>query len=96
MGLSLRQEPRADYVRYTFTFWEGYDGQSAVLKEKKQDSSGSAAASSQGAQWHTVVRGDNLWTLARRYGISLTALIALNPQIKNPNLIYVGQKVRVK
>ena len=33
--------------------------------------------------------------IARRQGLSLTALIALNPQIKNPNLILVGEKVRV-
>ena len=40
-------------------------------------------------------RGDTLWELARRYGVSLERLVELNPQIKNPNLIYVGQKVRV-
>ena len=42
-----------------------------------------------------MVRGDTMWGIARRYGVSLTDLIALNPQIKNPNLIYPGQKVRV-
>ena len=42
-----------------------------------------------------MVRGDTLWAIARRYGMSLSALVALNPQIKNPNLILVGQKVRV-
>ena len=36
-----------------------------------------------------------MWAIARRYGMSLSALVALNPQIKNPNLILVGQKVRV-
>ena len=46
-------------------------------------------------QWYTVVRGDTMWAIARRYGMSLSALVALNPQIKNPNLILVGQKVRV-
>ena len=96
--LSLRQEPRPDYVRYTFTFWEGYDGQSTALKEEKAVSTAAAAASGESGRgtWHTVVQGDSLWVLAQRYGIGLTELITLNPQIKNPNLISVGQKVRVK
>ena len=47
------------------------------------------------ASYHRVVKGDTLWTLSRRYGLSLTALVALNPQIKNPNLIRVGEEVRV-
>ncbi|USF27616.1 hypothetical protein N510_002572 [Firmicutes bacterium ASF500] len=46
--------------------------------------------------YHRVVKEDTLWGLARRYGLSLTELIALNPQIKNPNLIYTGQEVRVR
>ena len=32
---------------------------------------------------------------AGRYGVALTALIAANPQIKNPNLIYPGDQVRI-
>ena len=36
-----------------------------------------------------------MWGIARRYGLTLTALVTLNPQIKNPNLILVGEKVRV-
>ena len=42
-----------------------------------------------------MVQGETLWAIAGKYGMELRALIALNPQIKNPNLIYVGQKVRV-
>ena len=40
-----------------------------------------------------MVQGDTLWGIAGRYGVTLSALIAANPQIKNPNLIYPGQKV---
>ena len=32
---------------------------------------------------------------ARQYGVALTDLIAANPQIKNPNLIYPGNGVRL-
>ena len=79
--LSLRQEPRADYVGYSFAFWEGYDGHStAVLAGERR---------------HTVRQGETLWGIARDYGLSLTELIALNPQIKNPNLILAGEEVRL-
>ena len=96
--LSLTQEPRADYVAYRFTFWEGYDGHDtglAVSGGSAAGGGGSAAGTAAGERWYTVVKGDTLWDIARRQGMSLTALIALNPQIKNPNLILVGEKVRV-
>ena len=44
---------------------------------------------------YTVKKGDTLWGIAGRYGVSLTALIAANPQIKNPNLIYPGNRVQI-
>lgn len=42
---------------------------------------------------YTVVKGDTLWGIANRYGVKLRSLIAANPQIKNPNLIYPGDRV---
>ena len=47
------------------------------------------------AQYHVVVRGDTLWEIARRYGVALERVVELNPSIRNPNLIYPGQKVRL-
>lgn len=38
-------------------------------------------------------KGDTLWGIAQRWGVSLQDLIAANPGIKNPNLIYPGDKV---
>ena len=98
--LSLAQEPRPDYVKYTFTFWEEYGGHSTgttVITGGSSTGSGGDTAQGESAQgqWYTVVRGDTLWGIAQRCGLDLTRLIALNPQIKNPNLIYAGQKVRV-
>lgn len=99
--LSLRQEPRADYVRYAFAFWEDFTAAEAGLRPVEaaqggQAAQGPAGTGLRGAEYHTVARGETLWGIAAAYGISLTALIALNPQIKNPNLILVGEKVRVK
>jgi LysM repeat protein len=43
-----------------------------------------------------VVRpGDTLGSIAGRYGISLGALLAANPQIWNPSLIYAGQIINL-
>ncbi len=40
-----------------------------------------------------VKKGDTLFKIAQREGVTLEALIAANPQIKNPDKIYPGQKV---
>ena len=48
-----------------------------------------------GGGGYSVVRGDCLWKIAQAHGVSLSALIAANPQIKNPDLIYPGDKVTI-
>ncbi|NLW46877.1 MAG: SafA/ExsA family spore coat assembly protein [Firmicutes bacterium] len=42
---------------------------------------------------YQVVRGDTMYEIASRNGISLENLIRANPQITNPNLIYPGQEI---
>ena len=44
---------------------------------------------------HTVVWGDSMWRIAVRYQIGVSELIKANPQIQNPDLIYVGQKINI-
>ena len=56
---------------------------------------GSGSGSTSGEQYYTVVSGDNLTRIANRYGTTVNQLVAWNG-IKNPNLIYPGQKLRVK
>ena len=46
--------------------------------------------------YYVVKAGDSLSAIAKRYGVSLNDLIKRNPQISNPNLIKVGQKIRIK
>ena len=102
VSLSLAEEPLPDYVRYTFAFWEDQGGKTG-LTEVTAESGGqsestgagtSATAGGEGA-CYTVKKGDTLWGIAKAYGVSLTALIAANPQIKNPNLIYPGDRVQM-
>ncbi|MGI5823646.1 MAG: LysM peptidoglycan-binding domain-containing protein [Dethiobacteria bacterium] len=39
---------------------------------------------------YTVVSGDTMFFIAQRFGISLSSLIAANPHITNPNMIFPG------
>lgn len=99
VGLTLEQEPRQDYVKYSFEFWEVIGGEQTALTVKAVQTAGTSSGSSGGGSqqvWHTVVKGDTLWALSKKYQVTLDQIIRLNPNIKNPNLIYVGQKVRIK
>lgn len=97
--LSLAQEPRADYVRYTFTFLECPFDEVEETGWVNPNAGGEAAETAGGGvgggQYYMVGKGDTLWAIARRFGLTLEKLIELNPQIKNPNRIYAGERVRV-
>ena len=45
-------------------------------------------------KYHVVQKGDTLWGISRKYGVSVERLIEING-IKDRNSIYVGQKVLV-
>jgi LysM repeat protein len=92
VSLEVMQEPTADYVRYRFCFWEEWETAPALTAVKP---AAAAEKTLRAEQYHTVARGDTLWAIASRSGMTLNALLALNPQIKNPNLIIVGEKVRI-
>ena len=44
---------------------------------------------------HTVAKGDTMWKVAVKYQIGVSEIIAANPQIANPNLIYPGQVLTI-
>ena len=97
ISLKLEEKPLPDYVHYSFAFWEdcgAYSTGLMTVAAPVQSETSSAAAATQ-ARTYIVKKGDTLWGIAKRYGVTLSALIAANPQIKNPNLIYPGNEVRI-
>ncbi len=53
------------------------------------------ALPAQAATTHTVRRGDTMWKIASTYKVGTSELIAANSQIKNPNLIYPGDVLKI-
>jgi LysM repeat protein len=49
------------------------------------------------ATWttHVVHRGDTLWGIGRRYGVTTDALVATNPQISDPRIVPVGDEILI-
>ena len=101
-ALELRQVPTENYVAYSFEFRECFDGYPAGAKALYAPAAsaaapvtGTAAAAAGAEKWYVAAPGDCLWNIARANGMSLNALLALNPQIKNPNLLYVGDRIRI-
>lgn len=42
-----------------------------------------------------LAKGDTLWMVAKKFGVSLEELIKANPQIKDPNKIFPGEEVNI-
>lgn len=45
---------------------------------------------------HTVQPGDTLYLLAKRYDTTIGKILQLNPQIKDPNVLSVGQVIKIQ
>lgn len=48
-----------------------------------------------GGSVYIAQRGDSLRIIADRYRTTIPAILAANPEISNPNIIYVGQRIRI-
>jgi len=55
----------------------------------------SAAPASGGTSLYTVQECDTLAGIASSYGTTVQAIVAINPAISDPDLIYVGQQIAV-
>ncbi|MBR6289400.1 MAG: LysM peptidoglycan-binding domain-containing protein [Acholeplasmatales bacterium] len=68
-----------------YNYREVQDTINRIIEERKR-----------GEEYYTVVSGDSLSKISSKYKISLNDLLKLNPDITNPRIIKVGQRIRIK
>lgn len=67
-----------------------YPGQ--VLRITTNSNIHGSETNSTGKTYYTIKRGDTLWGISRRYGVTIQNIVSWN-NIQNPNLIYPGQRL---
>lgn len=87
--LSLTQEPRDDYAAYRFEFCQA---PTILLLE----TSAGAAAQTGGKRYCEIASGQTLWEVCATYGLTMTELLQLNPEIEKPNTVRQGMQVRIQ
>ncbi len=80
-ALTMCAQPGSEGLAYTFVF--------------VQDTAVAVSAQS-GSQVHTVRGGETLFDIAARYGMQMSELLALNPQVSSPNRLTAGAVLRVR
>jgi lysozyme len=59
------------------------------------DSSGDSSEGTTAGRTHTVKVGDTLFGIALKYGTTVDAILAINSQITNRNIIFDGQEIKI-
>ena len=67
-----------------------YPGQ--VLRITTNSNVPGSETNSTNKTYYTIKRGDTLWGISRRYGVTVQNIVSWN-NIQNPNLIYPGQRL---
>src|SRR5690606_23634119 len=75
------------------SFFTGVTGEGSTTKTTATKSTKTTSSKST-TTTYTVKKGDTLSHIAKRFGTTVDNLVKLN-NIKNPNLIYVGQKLKI-
>jgi LysM repeat protein len=70
-----------------------WTGQRLVIPGRSSGASSSGGGSAAGGI-HVVQRGETLYSIARRYGTSVQAIVSANG-LRNANFIYSGQRLRI-
>ena len=93
------QPPQAEGQKTTGGAAQANPEMSAPAKQQTDQPAaqkpGKAAAMQACTSPVTVEKGDTLLSIARRCDTTLKAIVQANPDLQNPNLIHVGQKIRM-
>jgi len=100
--LEAKAEPRQDYVAYTFEFWEYREPKEILVKLDTPVSPSTPASipsdvTTTVKKTYTVLSGDTLWGISKKFcgdGSRYTEIATAN-NIKNPNIISVGQVLTI-
>lgn len=97
--LNLREEPREDYVHYSFEFWEYIGNKFEDMADAKDDFDyDDPAASLPGLKRYTMaVEGDTLRILAAKFNVTVEQMCSMNPTVAGPDTaLTVGQIIRFR
>ena len=64
-----------------------------MIENELENISGGAAIN---GEFYTIQPGDTLSGIATKFRTTVNRLLALNPQIKDKNLIYAGHSIRIR
>ena len=72
-----------------------YEGQRLVVPSGRGVPVPPPPPANPGGQFYYAQSGDTLRKIAAKFNTSMEAILKVNPQITNPNLIYVGQAISI-
>ena len=70
-------------------------GSGVEASTQPQGASGGSTSEAAGTRTHTVKVGDTLTAIAIKYNTTVDAIMAVNPQITNRNIIFEGQVIKI-
>lgn len=97
--LKLREEPREDYVHYSFEFWEYKGSKFEDMADAMDDFDyDDPLASLPGLKrYTTAAEGDTLRTLAAKFNVTVEQMCSMNPDIDDPDeALTKGQLIRFR
>lgn len=80
-ALEMLGSSSSNTVEYAFEFWEEIAPETTTYNENDS--------------FYTAKEADNLWSIGLKYGLTVDELLAMNPDIKRPDALAAGQRVRI-